>query len=567
MKNQIAFEKLLGQKKLATPELLKEIEENGFAEIEDNDGLLSLIKTNKSTDHRFAPDTVSVSKQEDTQIKKTTVVQLEERNDVQENITPVTTQLQASTLISTHTPTSSVLTDSSLNTHPSFTTSPLPTSTPSLSDPASSVSVVFSYEKKPKKWEVKDFVHHYHFRYEFLSKILKNHHQLVDLISIGNLRSADNRTVSIIGLVLSKHTSKNGHLMLEIEDPTGTIRVVVSKTNKEIFGQAGDLVVDEVVGISGFSKKDVIFANSIVLPDIPSTKQKKYASLPGTAVFLSDIHVGSKQFLYQEFDNFLSWINGNWGTEEQKALAQQVKYVLVSGDVVDGVGIYPSQDKELTIKDIYEQYEELKTLLSKIPSHIKIILAPGNHDAMRLSEPQPALSFSSYAQPLKTLSNVVFVSNPGIVNIHASEDFEGFNILLYHGYSFDYYVAQVPGIRKEGGYDNPCAIMRFLLSRRHLAPSHGSTLYLPEAEDDALLIKQIPDIFLAGHVHRTDSGYYKNVLMINASCWQGMTSFQERMGHNPSPAKAQLFDLQTRKLHLLDFSEQISTVTEEKSNE
>ena len=79
------------------------------------------------------------------------------------------------------------------------------------------------------------------------------------------------------------------------------------------------------------------------------------------------------------------------GNEAQKELASQVKYVFVVGDLVDGVGIYPGKDKELTITDIYSQYEECATLLAKIPKHIKIIVCPGNHDAMRVAEPQPCL--------------------------------------------------------------------------------------------------------------------------------------------------------------------------------
>ena len=34
-------------------------------------------------------------------------------------------------------------------------------------------------------------------------------------------------------------------------------------------------------------------------------------------------------------------------------LAKTVKYLVLSGDCVDGVGIYPGQDKELAIPDLY----------------------------------------------------------------------------------------------------------------------------------------------------------------------------------------------------------------------
>ena len=517
------------KKKIIMADVLEAIEKEGFAVINDDDFMISL-KDNQ---------------------QKTVTKAINEQHLPRESEHNVTAQLR---------PTS--------QTSPAPVTPPTPSlpasaSLPSTSSQASasssdtSVQVLFSYDKPSRKWTVQDFVQHYHARYKLLKAMIARHQELPQLVSIGNLStSVAVGPASVIGLVKECYISKNGHFMIDLEDPTGNIRVVVSKTNKGLMQQAADLVVDEVIGVQGSAKQDVIFANAIVHPGVPFGLPKKKAPTPGLAVFLSDIHVGSKQFLHEEFNNFLSWIQGDWGDEEQRALAQQVKYVLISGDVVDGVGIYPQQEKELEFTDIYDQYEELSRLLSKIPTHINIIIAPGNHDAMRLSEPQPSLRYSAYADSLKSFSNVTLVSNPGMVTIHASEGFEGFHVLLYHGYSFDYYVANVPSIRTQQGYDNPCAIMQFLLKRRHLAPAHSSSLYLPEPDDDALVVKKVPDIFLAGHVHRTDAASYHHILLLNASCWQGMTSFQERMGHNPSPAKAQVFDLQSRELRTLDFGVQ-----------
>ena len=46
---------------------------------------------------------------------------------------------------------------------------------------------------------------------------------------------------------------------------------------------------------------------------------------------------------------------------------------------MDGVGIYPSQEGELEIKEIRQQYAEFSKLISRIPSDKKIIVCPGNH--------------------------------------------------------------------------------------------------------------------------------------------------------------------------------------------
>jgi site-specific DNA-cytosine methylase len=101
-------------------------------------------------------------------------------------------------------------------------------------------------------------------------------------------------------------------------------------------------------------------------------------------VFLSDVHIGSLTFLEDAFSRFIDWINCDYGNEEQRRVAEDVKYLIIGGDIVDGIGVYPNQDKELAIKDITQQYNEAARFLGNIRSDIKIIIAPGNHDASRV---------------------------------------------------------------------------------------------------------------------------------------------------------------------------------------
>ena len=72
-------------------------------------------------------------------------------------------------------------------------------------------------------------------------------------------------------------------------------------------------------------------------------------------------------------------------------LARTVKYFVLSGDGVDGVGIYPGQERHLAIKDLFNQYGELARLLEGLPDWVDLMILPGNHDAVRPAEPQPAL--------------------------------------------------------------------------------------------------------------------------------------------------------------------------------
>lgn len=417
-----------------------------------------------------------------------------------------------------------------------------------------SVEVLFSYDQEiTKKKEVKDFVNYFKHRYHAISKILKGRPELNRTISISRiLEKKDSEKIALIGIVFQKEESKNGHIILTLEDPTGSIRVLVSKNNKELFEQAKDIVCDEVIGIVGMNKETIVFANNILWPDVPISKELKKSPDEAYAAFISDIHVGSSHFLEEQFEKFLSWINGEVGSEEQKALVSKIKYLIISGDNVAGVGIYPGQEEELKIPSIYDQYEKFISYIKRVPQRIKIVICPGNHDAGRLAEPQPPLA-KKVAGELYKLPNVTLISNPGLVRIHKQDGFPGFDIFLYHGYSFNYFINNVDTLRNGGGYHRADLVMQFLLKRRHVCPTHTSTQYVPDHMQDPLVISTVPDIFVSGDIHYTSVASYNNVTLICSSCWESATDFQIKLGHDPEPARVPLVNLQTRKVRVLRF--------------
>lgn len=418
-----------------------------------------------------------------------------------------------------------------------------------------SVKILFSYKEESKKRTIQDFVSFFNARYSAIEKILRNRQELQNILSINRIiNKKDREVVALIGMIKDKKLTSNGNLIFEIEDASGWTKVLVNKNKPELFNLAKEIVLDEIVGIVGANGENIVFANNILWPDIPSNKELKKSPDECYALFLSDFHIGSNTFLPQEFDQFLQWINCKVGSEAQKRIAKNVRYIFIIGDLIDGVGIYPGQDSELLIKDVHKQYAECAKLLKQIPPHIKLIICPGNHDAMRIAEPQPEL-YKDFAKPIWDLPNIIMVSNPAMVNIHSSPTFPGFDVLLYHGYSFDYYVANVDSIRNQGGYDRADLIMRFLLQRRHLAPTHTSTLYIPEVNKDPLIIDKIPDFFATGHIHNKPIvSNYRNITMLSCGCWQSQTSFQEKVGHNPGPARVPIVNLQTREIKILNFA-------------
>jgi len=418
--------------------------------------------------------------------------------------------------------------------------------------PQYNIEIIESYLHPSTERSVEDFVMFFNARYRVLSSILLNRAELTNNVSIARLKNkTDRESISIIGLVTEIAFTKNNNLMLTLEDPTGSIRVIFTKKKRELFNQAMTVTLDEVIGVVGASGKNVLFGTSIVWPGVPMKELKK-SNAHEYAIVISDLHIGSKNFKKKEFVRFLNWIQGKVGTETQKMVAERTRYIFLVGDLVDGVGVYPEQYNELEIKDIYEQYKLCAEYLSRIPNDKAIIICPGNHDALRLAEPQPPIG-PELAPELCSLPNAIMVSNPALVNIGKTKDFSGFDVLLYHGYGFDYYVANIEAIRHAGGYNNPEVIMKYLLQRRHLSPTHGSTLYIPERTKDPLVIERVPDFFLTGHIHKSSISNFRNVTLVSGSCWQAKTAFQEKVGHEPEPCRVPMIELHTRKMRVLKF--------------
>ncbi len=426
----------------------------------------------------------------------------------------------------------------------------------------SSVIVLKSYKEEAQKRSVEDFINHFRRRFEMLTSILKTRQELKEVISLNRLKGKkDNEKICVIGMIIEKRVTKNDNILVRIEDFTGEIIVIINKNNSKMFLEAKDLCDDEIIGILGSKNGDVIYADEIVFPDIPLSHGLKKFDEEVYCAFISDAHVGSKVFFEEEFKNFLKWINGNYGNDEQKNIAKKLKYLFIGGDLVEGVGIYPGQEGDLIIKDIYKQYDYFTQLIKKIPNHIQIIICPGNHDALRLTEPQPAIG-KEYCKDLTEMNNVYMVSNPALVNIHSSANFSGFEILLYHGASFNYYMDSVESIRQNGGMTRADLVMQFLMKRRHLAPTHIATSYIPNPNSDYLVLDKVPDFLLTGHIHRLSVSNYRNVSLINASCWVGQTDFMEKVGLIPEPCKVVIVNLQTRDMKILNFIEDGSKQTD-----
>lgn len=341
----------------------------------------------------------------------------------------------------------------------------------------------------------------------------------------------------VAGLILSKKT-KRGRGEIVVDDETGKLDVAL--LDDGIRKSVSDLLLDQLAVVEfEFSRRGDAIAKSVYSPDTPDrvlslSKKRVYAML------LSDLHLGSKTFLNEPFQRLILWLCGRI---EHEDVVHRVKYVVIAGDVIDGVGIYPGQELDLEEPDICKQFVKLSKLLDQIPKHVKVFIIPGNHDPTRQALPQPAIP-RKYAEPLYQLENVTLLGNPASLRLH------GVNILAYHGRSLDDVIATVPGLT----VSRPALAMKILLKARHLAPIYGGRTAIAPEPEDHLVIEDVPDIFHSGHVHVLDSERYKGTLIVNSGTWQAQTGYQANMGVEPTPGIMPLVDLSTLNIIVRDFT-------------
>ena len=380
--------------------------------------------------------------------------------------------------------------------------------------------------------KIEDFAAYFRSRFSALKKMIENRRDFGKSVPISKAMTLG-REALIIGMIYEKKETKNGHTTLRVEDEGGTCTVLISKESP-CYGEL--FVNDEVIGISGkpSMKGDLFIADKIFRPDIPAGRAWVPSDSVSSVAFLSDIHVGSYTFLEKEWKRMVNWLKTN-------SYEMDLNYLIFPGDVVDGIGIFPGQEEELNIVDIYDQYEKLGEYVKEIPDHIRVVIQPGNHDAVRLAEPQPALG-RIFTKSFD--SNVILAGNP--VNI----EIEKRTILSYHGKSIDDWVASVQSLN----YEDPINVMKEMLTRRHLSPMYGGKTAMAPEKKDYLVIDRVPDIFVSGHVHGAGKRDYRGVKIINASTWQSQTEYQRSHNFNPNPAIMPVVHLGTGATKMIDFT-------------
>jgi DNA polymerase II small subunit len=414
-----------------------------------------------------------------------------------------------------------------------------------------SYKIIFDPTYKINSEDKKDFFKLFDSRYKKTLKILSIRSESRQIRKIKYIKDLRNKSrfsslanenergkfvdsVFVAGLIMLKRNRKND-VELVIDDTTGSLPVVCK--TRELINEASTLVLDQMlmleISLSKRNSNDFVIKD-IIFPDIPEHVSSKSGTESYVAL-ISDLHVGSKYFMEKEFNDLLGWLSS------EDDFVRKIKFICIAGDIVDGIGVYPNQDRELIDININSQMSYAAALLQKIPKRMHVFLIPGNHDPGRRALPQSALT---NLRDFQQLENFSIMGNPSLVELNKVK------LLMFHGQSLDDVIATVPGL----SYSKPVEAMKILLRSRHLSPIYGNRTPIAPESEDMLVIDDVPDVFHAGHVHTTQVGRYKGTLIVNSGAWQKQTKFQQTMGITPSPGICILVNLATLQSFKKDFN-------------
>ncbi|MFX1588890.1 MAG: metallophosphoesterase [Promethearchaeota archaeon] len=402
--------------------------------------------------------------------------------------------------------------------------------------------------------DYEDFYEYTKQKFTKLHNLMRKRPDVLTATNINNiLRLSSNSEVSTIGLVSNIHQTKNNNFLFELEDTTGVINVLIRKSTEEdeTIKKVERIVNDQMLYVEGVynagdkGKKGIIFANYLTKIDIPADFQPSLSNEPLSIALISDTHIGSKEFEEPLFKRFIDFINGKIGNKSIRDIAGKIKYIVINGDLVDGIGVYPNQEIDLVISDIYNQYKKAAELLYEIPDYIQIFYISGNHEPVRNAIARPAVP-KKYCEELLNLG-VKCLGNPSMIKTN------NVKTLVYHGESMH----DMNMLLYDLDINKPAEIMKELLICRHLAPIYGEKTQIAPTANDWLVIDHIPDIFHTGHIHINGLGYHRNVTLINSGCFQAQTDFMRSFGIKPTPGIVPIIELNTLKPYELDLKSNV----------
>lgn len=363
-----------------------------------------------------------------------------------------------------------------------------------------------------------------------------------EALSIADIAERNSGDVAGVAMVSDRRLSSN-RMLLTLEDTTGTTAAIIDTRR---IPKARELVTDIVIGFRGkVLKQGLIAVNSIVYPGEASYSKPNRSEEQVAAILLGDFHIGSSYFHLKTYRKLVEWLKGRSYRPEERRLSEIVKYMVIAGDLVDGIGVYPGQEGEIEIPDVYKQYEAAAELLKEVPDYIDIVYSPGNHEPMLDIEPQPPIK-RERVKPLLEELDIKLIPNPAYIKL------SGVLFLVYHGRSLNGWISSLFGAGKYTASDISRA-MRAMLLARHLAPIYGSAPIAPQ-EKDTHIIELMPDVLQCGHTHVAATTKYQGRVLACTGGFQKKTPYMEAMGIHPTPGLIPVVQLDTLEVRVVDMN-------------
>lgn len=341
----------------------------------------------------------------------------------------------------------------------------------------------------------------------------------------------------VLGMVLSIRR-RDTHFLVEMEDPVDTWSLIAPTRDRALAAKMEYILQDMVVVFRVRARRRLLVASDVYLPDTPGRRQS-WRGPDMNICIVSDIHIGSKRHSAEKLSSFLDWIGGPENEAEKTAL------LIINGDLVEGVYVFPGQEAELGLKSYGEQFAEAAKALARIPRRIKIIYIPGNHEPCRRALPQPPIQ--SRFRKLLGDERIVYAGNPAWIRVG------GLKILAFHGQTLDDIIQGGTLFSYSTLHEKSEEMMELLLKSRHLAPTLGLATPILPTRTDYLAIPEPPDLLCLGHTHVAAYSTYKGTQLVNSGSWQEQTRIQESIGLEPSVGTAVLLNLKTLSIRFLSF--------------
>lgn len=246
-----------------------------------------------------------------------------------------------------------------------------------LGEVQTTITELKKFSVKKTSLTVSDFTKKFNKQFDEIRKLLIKRLELVNTISLNKISE---RTKKFSLIVMVRGVDKNTNSIV-VEDQTGVseLKVSADKDLENIFP-------DEVIGLTCSKYGSDIFVEKIVWPDIPLRREVTKSKDDVDCLFISDIHMDSKNFNKLAFENFLDWLSKN-----------QDVLLFVLGDV---------SAKEKDVKIFFES----------IPQNIKKVVIKGEVDFFD--------------------SNLI-MNDPSFLNVHDVK------IFLTHGILYENYITNL----------------------------------------------------------------------------------------------------------------------------